>query len=953
VGGNKVDILFRLLGKDSGFKQMMNEAQLASASTSQKMQHHMAKVGQSMSNVGKSMTVGVTLPIVGVGIAAVSMAAKFETSMNVLQAASGASAKQMKDLSAYAMEMGAKTMYSAGEAGKAMVDLAKGGMTAAQIKAGGLKAALDLAAAGDLELAQAAEVTIKAMGMFGIKAKNAASVADALAGGANASTASVQDLALAFAQVGPGAKTAGLTLRDTVAVLAAFADHGIRGSDAGTSLKTMLARLVPMTDKARGMMDRYNLSFVDGKGKIDDIRTVAEKLKDRLGGLSQEQRTAALATIFGSDATRAATILMEGGAKGLDKYMKATKDKTAAEKMAEARTKGYEGTMEALRGSIETVMIALGQVLIPIFTKVAAKVTTLVNKFVGLSDTQKKWVVIIAAVVAAIGPMLMIAGKMLSVLSNLTRIIRIAAIVFRVLSLAMMANPIGLIILAIVALVAIFVILWKKCDWFRNFWIAVWEKVKAVAEAVWPVIKAVGKKIIDALQWAWDKVKAAVNRFWDWAGPFITRAVKGWWSGIKQNMALIKAVFDVVWPLIKAVVQRTIDAIIKTIRTVKTVVKFIGDVWRAIRDVTDTVWGKISDIVGDAKDRILGFVNTIIRGINWVITQLNKLAGTSIGTIPQLGGGSNNAGPPHGAETANTSGGSRAVGSIPNTTGMPGVPHANGAGPGKGGITSSGTSIVDWMRDLWDKFDITSHLPKPTGGLFGNATSFLYKIVKDAIWGLLKKHGGGPGQAIIDWAKTQLGKPYLWGATGPDAYDCSGLIYRGYLTAGQSIPRSYMWNAGRQVSLANARPADVMFYNPGAVQDGVRVKYGHVKMYAGGGQTIESGTGGVHMGLATGASEIRTYLGLGGITRGLSIAGERGPEAVIPLTNPKRGAAVMREAGLVGGGVTINDNSRLVINLPPSLSPAQARSIASSEIAAYEARKAAARSAATRGMVRS
>jgi hypothetical protein len=284
---------------------------------------------------------------------------------------------------------------------------------------------------------------------------------------------------------------------------------------------------------------------------------------------------------------------------------------------------------------------------------------------------------------------------------------------------------------------------------------------------------------------------------------------------------------------------------------------------------------------------------------------------------------------------------------------MAGVPHAAGAGAGKGGIVSAGTDIASWMHDLWDKYGLGNKLPSPIGGLFGGMTGSVYTMVKDAIWGLLKKYGGGPGQQIIDWAKTQLGKPYLWGATGPDAYDCSGLIYRGYLTAGQSIPRSYMWNAGKQVSLANARPADVMFYSPGVVQDGVRVKYGHVKMYAGNGQTIESGTGGVHMGIASGASEIRTYLGLGGITRGLSIAGERGPEAVIPLTNPKRGAAVMREAGLVGGGVTINDNSRLVINLPPSLSPAQARSIASSEIAAYEARKAAARSAATRGMVRS
>lgn len=375
------------------------------------------RVGARMTSVGKTMTMCLTLPLVAAGTIAVKMAADFETSMNQVQAASGASAREMKSLSAYAMKMGADTMFSAGEAAQAMLELSKGGMTAAQVKAGGLKAALDLAAAGDLELAQAAEVTIQAMGMFGIKAKDAASVADALAGGANASTASVEDLAQAFAQVGPGAKTAGLSLQQTVGVLAEFADKGIKGSDAGTSLKTMLSRLIPATSKAAKAMDAYGLSFVDSKGNIDDITVVAQKLQDRLGGLSQAQRMAALETIFGSDATRAATILMEGGASSLRKYIKAANDKTAADKMAEARTKGLSGAIEALKGSFETIAISVMQVLIPPLTKVAKWVTSLANHFTALSDTQKEWLLGIAGAAAAIGPTLIIFGKLATAIS--------------------------------------------------------------------------------------------------------------------------------------------------------------------------------------------------------------------------------------------------------------------------------------------------------------------------------------------------------------------------------------------------------------------------------------------------------------------------------------------------------------------------------------------------------
>jgi hypothetical protein len=328
-------------------------------------------------------------------------------------------------------------------------------------------------------------------------------------------------------------------------------------------------------------------------------------------------------------------------------------------------------------------------------------------------------------------------------------------------------------------------------------------------------------------------------------------------------------------------------------------------VWDAIHTKADRVWGLITGTVRSAFTNIKNFANDILGAINWVITKLNSLAHTSIGTLPLFGGGGSSDNKGTGGPAP---GGAARTSSIPSAGGL-GLMDNGGTGAathggGRGGL---GDDVGGWLGELWNKYGITSRLPKPIGGLFGNATGALYNMAKDAILAILKKYGGGPGQQIIDWAKTQLGKPYVWGATGPDAYDCSGLIYRGYLTNGRSIPRSDMWNAGRQVSNGSVRPADVGFFSPNVVQDGRLVKYGHVKMYAGNGQSIESTSGGVQMGAWGGASEIRTYLGLGGITRGISIAGEAGPEAVIPLTNARRGAAVMKEAGLIpsgGGGDT-------------------------------------------------
>jgi len=384
-----------------------------------KLDRTLGNAAKKMKSVGASMTQFVTLPVLALGAVSVKLAADFETSMNQVQAATDAPASSMKSLSDLALKMGADTIYSAGEAADAMLELAKSGLTPAQIKAGALEATLQLAAAGGLELADAATTAANAMNSFGLKAKDMAQVANALSGGANASSASVESLRLALSQVGPGARNAGMSIQETVAVLAAFADKGIQGADAGTSLKTMLTRLVPDTDKAAIAMKTLGLNFVDSKGNIDDITVVAEKLKDKLGGLSEAERIAALNTIFGSDATRGATVLMLEGAKGIQKYIKATSDKTAAEKMAAARMKGLNGALEQLKGSLETSAIIIGQELTPTVMKMAGELTKLTNEFGKLDEQSKKNTIAFAALAAAIGPVLWGLGSLLNISRSL------------------------------------------------------------------------------------------------------------------------------------------------------------------------------------------------------------------------------------------------------------------------------------------------------------------------------------------------------------------------------------------------------------------------------------------------------------------------------------------------------------------------------------------------------
>jgi TP901 family phage tail tape measure protein len=297
---------------------------------------------------------------------AVGLEQAFGKTMNIFQANANATKAQMRDMSALALKMGKDTVFSANDAANAMLELAKNGMTPATIQAGALKEALTLAAAGGVGMEQAATVMGNALNAFGLKGKQASQVSAALAGAANASSASIQSLSYGLQAAATTAHDSGLSIQQTTGVLAAFENAGIKGSDAGTSLKTMLSRLVPQTTKAGDAMDALGLKFTDSHGQFVSITDIAGQLQDKLGGLSDKERTTALNTIFGSDARRAATILMNQGTKGIAKYIKATSDQGAADKQAAAAMKGTAGAIEQRKGSVETLGLAFGKAIKPI-----------------------------------------------------------------------------------------------------------------------------------------------------------------------------------------------------------------------------------------------------------------------------------------------------------------------------------------------------------------------------------------------------------------------------------------------------------------------------------------------------------------------------------------------------------------------------------------------------------
>lgn len=339
--------------------------------------------------------------VIGVALLkAVKSYADFEQAMSRVAAVSGATAAEQEKLSKAAIQAGQDTVFSATEAAKAQEELLKAGVATADVLGGALRGSLDLAAAGGLDLAKSAEIAAQAMNIFNKSGSDVGHIADVLTAGANKSAAGVDDLGMALSQGGLLAKQTGLTLEDTVGVLSAFADNALKGSDAGTSLKTMLQRLTPQSTEQAKAMEALGLSFYDADGQFVGIAESAGRLQKAFADLTPEQRNSALQTIFGSDAVRGANILMEQGEAGIRKYIAAVNDKGAAERMANRMTDNLNGDLEKLSGSLESAFIKAGSGGNAVIRDLVQSVTGLVDKFNQLSPSTQSAVVKIAAATA-------------------------------------------------------------------------------------------------------------------------------------------------------------------------------------------------------------------------------------------------------------------------------------------------------------------------------------------------------------------------------------------------------------------------------------------------------------------------------------------------------------------------------------------------------------------------
>jgi TP901 family phage tail tape measure protein len=336
----------------------------------------------------------------GLGVA-VAKFADFDQAMSNVAATGDDAKDNIEALRDAALEAGATTVFSATESANAIEELSKAGLEASEILGGALAGSLDLAAAGGLGVAEAAEISATALNIFNLEGDQATHVADLLAAGAGKAMGDVTDLGLALKQSGLVAASAGLSIEETTAALSAFAAQGLLGSDAGTSFKTMLGALTPNSAKAADEMERLGINAFDAAGEFVGLEAFSGNLQDSLSGLTEEQRLASLEIIFGQDAVRAANVLYEEGAEGIAEWTEQVDDAGYAAETAATKLDNLKGDWEALNGAVDTALISMGEAADGPLRFFTQGITDLVDKFNEMPAAGQQAVFWIGAVASA------------------------------------------------------------------------------------------------------------------------------------------------------------------------------------------------------------------------------------------------------------------------------------------------------------------------------------------------------------------------------------------------------------------------------------------------------------------------------------------------------------------------------------------------------------------------
>lgn len=622
----------------AGLKSAQSEADTATKNIATKIGNNISGFGKGLTSVGTTLTKNVTVPLVGIGVAGLKTATDFEKGMSQVKAISGATGKDFDALREKAIELGADTAFSANTVAEAMSEMAKAGWSSQQI-IDGMSGVLDAAAASGEGLGIVSTIIADAITGFGLEAKDSARIADLLTQAANSGTIGITDLGESFKYIAPVASSMGLSVEDITTALSGMSMAGIKGSQAGTSLRTMLTRMIKPTDAVASAMDELGIVLTNSDGSFKSLDTIVAEMRSDFSGLTDEQKAYYAATLAGQEGMSGLLSLLNLTQEEYDAIAESMDNASGvAAETAAVMQDNLQSKVEQLGGSLESLAIKLGDHVIPHLQTFVVWLTSVVDKFAALNPETQSAILKFAGIAAIIGPVLVAFGKLSAGIGGLVTTFgkipgAITALKTGFTGLATgfkninegaalakagfpalgaeasklgvviggITAPIAAVIAIIATLAAAFISLWKNNEEFRNNITAIWNEVKAKFESF-------AQGIVDRLN--------ALG--FDFAS--VTDLLKTIWQGFCDFLA---PVFEGAFSIVSSVLGVILDTITGSLDI------FIGlftgnweQFWNGVKGIFSGVWNAIVGIFTAIGNTLLGILNTVCGwfGTTWTQT---------------------------------------------------------------------------------------------------------------------------------------------------------------------------------------------------------------------------------------------------------------------------------------------------------------------------------------------
>ena len=583
----------------AGLRSAQSEADSATKNIATKIGSNLQSAGKSIISAGKTLTTHVTVPIVGLGTAAVKTISDFESAMSRVSAISGATGSDLDALNQKAQEMGIKTKFSATESAEAFTYMAMAGWKTEDMLQG-IDGIMALAAADGLDLATTSDIVTNALTAFGLSADDSGHFADVLAAAASNASTNVSLLGESFKYAAPVAGALGYSAEDTAIALGLMANAGIKGSQGGTALRSSLSRLIKPMGDAAALMEQYGLSMTNADGSMKSLGEVMEMLRTKMGGLSEAEQAQAAATLFDQDAMSGMLAVINASDSDYEKLTSAIYGADgAAQQMADTMLDNLSGQLTLLKSALEGLAIQFGEILMPYIKQFVQWLQNLVQKLQEMTPEQKEQIVKWAAFAAAIGPVLLAVGKLVTGIGNVISVfgkLKTAipavkgALVAVKGAIAGISAPVVAVVAVIGTLVAAFATLWKTNEEFRNKITAIWNQIKGTFDKLCQGIVDRLNKLGFDFENIGEVLKAIWKGFCDFLAPIF--------EGVFQNIA---NTFDTIVNVILGILDFFIAI-------------FTGDwegAWDAIKGIFESIWNGIVAWFQNIGNTLLGILDVI------------------------------------------------------------------------------------------------------------------------------------------------------------------------------------------------------------------------------------------------------------------------------------------------------------------------------------------------------